>query len=89
MREPEHMDANVLAGPLSEIMSVDLTSAERRCSVCGACGTFAELYVTTDGPGLVASCPRCRTLVLRLVRTPDSVWLDLGGTGVVRIRLGL
>ncbi len=30
-----------------------------------------------------------RTLVLRLVRTPDSVWLDPGGTGVVRIRLGL
>ncbi|GAA0982532.1 MULTISPECIES: DUF6510 family protein [Nocardiopsidaceae] len=87
MTEPEHVDANALAGPLSEILSVDLTAAERRCSVCGACGVFAELHVTVDGPGLVASCPVCRTLVLRLVRTPDSVWVDLGGTGVVRVRL--
>jgi hypothetical protein len=87
MTEPEHVDANALAGPLSEILSVDLTAAERRCSVCGACGVFAELHVMVDGPGLVASCPVCRTLVLRLVRTPDSVWVDLGGTGVVRVCL--
>ncbi|MBR8744068.1 DUF6510 family protein [Nocardiopsis sp. MG754419] len=88
MREPEHVDANVLAGPLSEILSVDLTTAERHCAVCGAEGVFAELHVVADGPGWVASCPRCRTLVLRLVRTADSLWLDLGGSGTVRIRTG-
>ncbi|MDA2808641.1 DUF6510 family protein [Nocardiopsis suaedae] len=83
----EYLDANALAGALSEVFSVDLTSSWRRCSVCGHTGAFAELHVYTDCPGQVARCPSCQTVVLRLVRSGDTLWLDLGGTGCLRVEL--
>ena len=82
-----HLDGNVLAGPLSEVLSVDVTAAERHCARCGDRGAFARLRVYTDGPGMVACCPTCEVLVLRLVRTPDGLALDLGGTGCVILPL--
>lgn len=85
MTGPTILDGNVLAGPLSEVFSVDLTTAVRRCALCGDEGVCAQLLVYADGPGLVARCPNCAVLVLRLVRTPEGVVLDLGGTGCVTI----
>ncbi|WP_046469695.1 DUF6510 family protein [Allosalinactinospora lopnorensis] len=85
--EERRLDANMLAGPLSEIFAVDLTPAFRRCSMCGHGGAFAQLHVYVDCPGLVARCPNCQSLVLRLVRNGNTVWLDLGGTGCLRLHL--
>ncbi|WP_306370127.1 DUF6510 family protein [Nocardiopsis sp. CC223A] len=80
-----HLDGNVLAGPLSEVFAVDVTAAERHCAHCGDHGAFARLRVYTDGPGLVVRCPGCEVLVLRLVRTPRGLVLDLGGTGCITL----
>ncbi|CAL9355951.1 hypothetical protein SUDANB121_00573 [Nocardiopsis dassonvillei] len=82
---PTHLDGNVLAGPLSEVFAVDITTAERHCAHCGDRGAFARLRVYTDGPGLVARCPACEVLVLRLVRTPRGLVLDLGGSGCITL----
>ncbi|HET6533122.1 MAG TPA: DUF6510 family protein, partial [Actinoplanes sp.] len=38
-------------------------------------------------PGLVGRCPGCEDVVLRVVRTPDRMVLDLRGT--VRLELPL
>jgi hypothetical protein len=45
----------------------------------------AELAVYGPDPGLVARCPGCTDVLLRLVRTPDAVFLDLSGTAVLRL----
>lgn len=91
MTEPAHtrthLDGNVLAGPLSEVFAVDLTAAERHCARCGDRGALARLRVHTDGPGLVAYCPGCGVMVLRLVRTPRTLVLDLGGTGCITLHI--
>ena len=84
---PGYLDGNVLAGPLSEVFTVDVTAAQRHCARCGDRGAFARLHVSTGGPGLVARCPACAVLVLRLVRTPDGLALDLGGTGCITLPL--
>jgi NAD-dependent SIR2 family protein deacetylase len=81
-------DGNTLAGPLSEVFAVDITTATVRCAHCGATGPVATLRVYTHAPGSVARCPGCEEVVLRLVRTPDSAWLDLRGTVALRIPLG-
>ena len=86
--EGEHEDGNALAGPLSEIFAVDLTAAEGRCSCCGATGPIARLHVYGPAPGLVARCPDCGHVILRLVRGADSAWLDLRGAVSLRITLG-
>lgn len=83
-------DGNALAGPLSELFAVDVVSAEGRCTGCGTAGPVAGLrvYGPGVGPGLVARCPGCGQVVLRVVRGGDSAWLDLRGTVSLRFRLG-
>jgi hypothetical protein len=80
-------DGNALAGPLREIFSADVTEAVGRCVGCGRSGPVAELRVYSHAPGLVARCPGCDEVVLRLVRGPDAAWLDLRGTVSLRIPL--
>jgi hypothetical protein len=83
------LDGNVLAGPMRELFAVDVTAADGRCASCGLLGPMASLHVygSEDGPGYVARCPGCEAVVLRLVRGPESAWLDLRGVVSLRIPL--
>lgn len=78
-------DGNALAGPMSEIFAVDITAATGECAGCRRSGPMAELHVYTQAPGLVARCPGCGDVILRLVRSPDTAWLDMTGTLSLRI----
>jgi uncharacterized protein DUF6510 len=80
-------DGNTLAGPLADVFSVEVTTAVSSCRGCGQSTVVAELAVYGPGPGLVARCPGCADVMLRLVRTPESVWLDLSGMSSLRVRL--
>ncbi|TMS00487.1 DUF6510 family protein [Nonomuraea basaltis] len=83
----EHLDGNALAGPLGEIFAVDVTAATGRCASCGLTGPVASLRVYGPEPGLVARCPGCDEVVLRLVRGPGTAWLDLRGTVSLRMTM--
>jgi uncharacterized protein DUF6510 len=85
--EATYQDGNALAGPLAEIFAVDVTAAVGCCSGCGSTGPVARLRVYGPQPGLVARCPDCEQVVLRLVRGPEAAWLDLRGTVSLRIPL--
>lgn len=80
-----YLDGNVLAGALAEIFTTEMTGAVGRCAQCGRTDALATLRVFADAPGLVARCPSCEQVVLRLVRGPDCAWLDLRGATSVRI----
>ena len=73
------VDGNELAAPLRDVFAVDLTVARGQCVGCGRSSTIAEIRVYARAPGLVARCPGCDTVLLRVVRAPDRVWLDLTG----------
>ena len=79
MTESDFVDGNALAGPLREIFAVEVTTATGRCTSCGRNDTVASLRVYTHSPGLVARCPGCDAVMLRLVRGPDRAWLDVRG----------
>ncbi|GAB2812946.1 DUF6510 family protein [Lentzea nigeriaca] len=83
----DHVDGNALAGDLREIFAVDLTVATGQCAGCGYRGSVATLHVYQNAPGLVARCPHCEEVVLRLVRAPGRAWLDLRGTVSLEIPL--
>lgn len=78
-------DGNALAGPLSEVFSAEVTSGLARCRSCGRSSVVAELAVYGPDPGLVARCPGCADTMLRIVRTPNAMWLDLSGMSVLRL----
>jgi Family of unknown function (DUF6510) len=81
------IDGNALGGPLREVFAVDVTTASGRCVSCGRVGTVATLHVYADAPGMVARCPGCDEVVLRVVRGPDRAWLDLRGLVSLEIPL--
>jgi hypothetical protein len=72
---------------MAERFTVDITAAIGRCASCGLIGPVAGLRVYAHAPGLVARCPGCQEVVLRLVRGPDRAWLDLRGTLSLQIPL--
>jgi predicted RNA-binding Zn-ribbon protein involved in translation (DUF1610 family) len=80
-----HLDGNVLAGALGEVFAVDVTAAAARCASCGAMGAIAETRVYTAAPGVVARCPACGEVMLRLVRGPGRAWLDLHGVTCLQV----
>ena len=80
-------DGNALAGPLSEVFALEVTAAVARCRGCGRSSPVATLVVYGPDPGLVARCPGCADVLVRLVRTPEEVWLDLGGISALRVAL--
>jgi len=78
-------DGNALAGPLAEVFAMDVTAAVGECTGCHASGPLARLRVYDHAPGMVARCPECGQVMLRLVRSSTSAWLDLRGTVCLRI----
>ena len=63
-------DGNTLAGPLSEVFAVELTTAVGRCRSCGTSSQVATFRVYGPEPGLVGRCPHCEDVLMRLARTP-------------------
>jgi Family of unknown function (DUF6510) len=72
-------DGSALAGPLHDVVRVEITSAIGRCTQCGRTMPMAEVRVFDHAPGVVARCPTCDQVLLRLVRGPGRAWLDLRG----------
>jgi hypothetical protein len=82
------VDGNEMAGPLGELFTVDVTMARGRCAGCGAENMVAQVTVYDRAPGLVARCPSCEAVLMRLVRAPDRAYLDLRGLSVLEFPLG-
>ncbi|MEU7845922.1 DUF6510 family protein [Micromonospora parva] len=83
--DPRWVDGNALAGPLDEIMGTDLTVAELTCVGCRTTRPLAAMRVFDRAPGLVARCPGCGDVVMRLVRTAERALVDLRGSLVVSL----
>jgi len=81
----DYLDGNAAAGELSRIFTMDVTAAGGRCAHCDATKPFAEAHVYMDGPGVVARCPVCEHVLLRLVNVRQRVFLDVRGMTYLRL----
>jgi hypothetical protein len=83
----QHRDGNDMLGALTEVFAVDVSGATTPCANCRQVNVVAELrvYGGPHAPGLVARCPGCDHVALRLVRGPASAWIEV--TGILRIPL--
>jgi hypothetical protein len=79
-----HQDGNALAGPLADVFAFELTGSVAVCAGCRRSDRVAALLVYTGGPGVVARCPGCDTVLLRYAETPHGRWLDLRGMAALR-----
>jgi hypothetical protein len=78
-------DGNALAGPAGVLFRVELTAAIGCCAGCGRSAAMAEVRVFDHAPGVVARCPVCDQVLLRLVRGPGRAWLDLRGLSYLQL----
>ncbi len=46
---------------------------------------MAEVWVFDHAPGVVARCPVCDQVLVRLVRGPGHAWLDARGLSYLRL----
>ena len=81
-----HVDVNAAAGDLSEIFSVELTSAVATCAGCGLTGTMGDVHVFEAGMGTVLRCPRCDTVLMRVVHMGAETHMEMRGVRVLRFR---
>jgi uncharacterized Zn finger protein len=81
----DYLDGNAAAGELSKVFAVDITTASGRCAKCGTTKCVAEAHLYMHGPGLVARCPACGHVLLRLVNVREHVLLDVGGMTYLRL----
>ena len=50
-------------------------------------GPVSAEVLATDAPGMVARCPGCGAVMLRLARGPGRAWLDLRGITCLQLTL--
>ena len=80
------VDGNAVAGLLTEVFGADVSPSEERCTHCRTVSTIATLRVYMRGPGVVIRCPACTDVILRIVRTPAGIRIDLSGAAGMTLR---
>jgi hypothetical protein len=79
------VDANAVAGLLMEIFGVEMTAEPTECAHCGNEAEIGTLFAFTQGPGVVLRCSTCGQVVLRIVQTPGSIYLDARGAVYLKL----
>lgn len=79
------LDGNAVAGDLMEMFGSEMTANDAECASCGQVHVVGQMLAFTHGPGLVLRCPSCEAVMVRLVRTPRGVYLDVRGATYMRL----
>jgi Family of unknown function (DUF6510) len=79
------VDGNAAGGLFAELFALDLTAARAKCAGCGAAEVVGALLVYAHGMGMVARCPHCEAVVMRMSRTPSHIWLDASGATSIAV----
>lgn len=76
----QHVDGNALAGPLSEVFDVDVTTTSARCAHCGDTAVLARAMVYEKPHGMIVRCSSCKEVLMVVLMKKDAVEIDLRGT---------
>ena len=83
------LDGNAAGGILREIFPFEMTLVEGTCAHCSSTRAVGELIVYMSSMGTVIRCPTCDNVLIRIVSTKGSYWLDMQGVRVLHIRTEL
>ena len=79
------LDGNAVAGLLREVFALEMTASPTKCAHCGAVGALGTLLAFTQAPGVVLRCPGCEQIMLRIVETPEAIYLEARGAAYLRL----
>ena len=81
----EHVDGNVLAGPLLELFRSYMTTATARCASCGDVSVLATAMVYDAAPGWCVRCHVCEDVLMTFVRAGGHLRIDLRGVTALEV----
>ena len=87
--EEMRLDGNAAGGILRDVFTHEMTAAIVSCGGCGTLGPIGALLEYGRPMGIGLRCPTCDTPVLRIVRTPGLLRLDLTGVRLLTIPEGV
>jgi hypothetical protein len=73
------LDGNAIAGTLMAVFGHEMTTETGTCANCGTRWLVAEFGVYLRGPGIVARCRTCDSVVMVLVEVREIMCVDLRG----------
>ncbi len=79
------LDGNAVGGIFYEIFGAEMTAAPTECATCFTPNDVGALRVFDQAPGKVMRCPACGNVMMRIVETPDAIYLDARGVAYLRI----
>jgi Zn finger protein HypA/HybF involved in hydrogenase expression len=80
------LDGNAVAGMLSEVFAVEITTATMTCGNCGIAGPVGAAHVFR-GAGIVLRCPHCDHALVKIVEDGTRMWIDFAGMRTLEITL--
>jgi Zn finger protein HypA/HybF involved in hydrogenase expression len=80
------LDGNAVAGMLSEVFAVEMTTATMACGNCGIAGPVGAAHVFR-GAGIVLRCPHCDHALVKIVEDGTRMWIDFAGMRTLEITL--
>ena len=83
------VDGNAVGGLLNEIFSMEMTTSLAQCNHCGTRGELGSLRTFMHGSDAVLRCPVCDNIIMRIVQSPGSNYLDLRGATFLRLARGV
>ena len=84
--EKLRLDGNAAAGPLGEVFSFEVTTAEYTCEGCGSTDRIgAAMVYEVRGLGTIVRCPGCDNALIRLAHNRERYLVDLRGTRYLTI----
>jgi hypothetical protein len=82
------LDANAVAGLLHEIFGAEMTTTPGECASCGNVAEIGSLLAFVQAPGIILRCSACEEIILRIVQTPEAIYLDARGAVYLRLARG-
>jgi hypothetical protein len=79
------LDGNAVAGLMYDLFGVEMTASPTECAHCGREGQIGTLLAFTQAPGVVLRCPACENVMIRIVQTPDAIYIDARGAVYLRL----
>jgi len=80
------LDGNAVAGMLTEVFAVEMTTATMMCGHCGTSSAVGAMHVFR-GAGIVMRCPNCDNAVAKIVEDGTRIWMNFGGMQALEITL--
>jgi len=79
MSDEKHVDGNALAGPLSEVFDVDITTTSAKCAGCGDIAVIAQAMVYEKPHSFIVRCSKCDDVLMIVLQKRDATEIDLRG----------